>query len=227
MKKYQYLILPVVFLVLFIVFTVLVKTVDVQYLKVTNSYIGLYSINQPIYNWVGVVDKMRLAKITSDIIMYVIFIFVAIFAGMGIYQWVKRKSLKLVDKRLFILFGAYVVTALLYLAFEVMKINYAPLVIDGEIKASYPSSHVLISVVFYITGCLTAMSFLSVEHKITRLAIILLSVTMSLLVGFVRLMSGRHWFTDILASYLLASFVITLFRNCFKQMALPPSEQID
>lgn len=213
MKKHLYYWLaPITLLIAFIVFTVLVKTVDVKYFPIgeLNYYIGFYSMNSAAQSWANSIGAEHTMKIISDIVLYLSFVFVAGFVGFTIYQAIKLKSLKKVDRRYYILLGTYVLVVILYFAFEVMRINYSPLVED-KLKPSYPSTHVFVAVVFYICSTLTAIDMIPIEKRYLRIIAIVLIVFLVLLMGFVRFLSGRHWLSDIIAGYLLAGFVTSLY----------------
>ncbi len=209
MKKFQYLILPAIFLLVFIIFTVMVKTIDVQYL-LNNSYIGFYTMNHAINTWVGEYGKMDFAKTLSDVLMYASFVFVFGYMVAFVVQWIKTKSLKLVDQRYYLILGTFVLTVLIYVIFEIVKVNYSPLY-DGKLKASYPSTHVLVTSIFFITSTLVAIDMLQIKKNYLRIILYALLAFLGLLFGFIRLLSGRHWFSDIIASYLLVGVVLSLF----------------
>ena len=67
-----------------------------------------------------------------------------IFAGIGVVQLIKRRSLFKVDPDIIILGVYYVVVILAYLIFEMISINYRPILINGVMEASYPSSTTLL-----------------------------------------------------------------------------------
>ncbi len=229
-KQLYYWIAPVTLFIVFVVFTVLVKTVDVKYFPIgdNNYYLGFASMNSDVQAWVNKIGSFRLMKILSDIDLYLSFVFVIGFVGYTIYQAVKLKSLKKVDRRYYILLGTYVLVVILYFAFEVMRINYSPIVEDG-LKPSYPSTHVFVASVFYIASTLTAIDMIPIEKRYLRVITIVLVVFLVLIMGFVRLLSGRHWMSDIIAGYLLAGFVLSLYaviyRPFFKHNQEPVEEK--
>lgn len=216
MKKWQYLFLPITLFLVFIILTILVKTVDVHYLP-NNSFIGLYTVNSEINKWVISFNRLESAKSISDAILYISFVFPLIFAITGLIQWFKRKSLALVDKRLYLLLAVYVISIFLYFLFEIVKVNYSPY--GNELKPSYPSTHVLIAVIYYVTGIFAGVKFLSIEKKYLKAIVYASTTVLSILIGLVRLVSGQHWFTDIIASYLLAAIAISLFLHFFSIMS--------
>ncbi len=130
------------------------------------------------------------------------------FGVLGLWQWTQRKSLKKVDKDLLCLAGLYGAAALVYAVFEFFAVNYRPVLIDGVLEASYPSSHTVLVCVIMISAALQ----LEVRFKKTglRRAGQVFCILIALLVTVGRLFAGVHWLTDILGG-LLISFALIFF----------------
>ena len=223
MKKYQYFIAPTLLLVAFIVFTVLVKTVDMFYLS-NGTYVGMWGMNEWVYSFACNINKASFMKTVSDVLMYISFVYAAGMVGIGVYQLIKAKSLKGVSLHLYILYGAYAVMAVFFLMFEIVKINYAPNFL--ELKASYPSSHVLFVSVIYLCSSLTATELLGVDgNRLIKGLLITVSALVCVLIGFLRILAvDKHWFSDVVASYLLASFIVCLY-HAVKRWFIPLEEK--
>ena len=69
MKKYGYFIASAVLLLVFIVFTILVKTVDVRY-YFNNTYVGFYTMNSKFGELITNFGKYDSMKKISDIKQY-------------------------------------------------------------------------------------------------------------------------------------------------------------
>ena len=67
-----------------------------------------------------------------------------IFGGIGFVQLIKRKSLFKVDCDIILLGIYYIIVIGYYLIFEMIPINYRPILIEGFMEASYPSSTTLL-----------------------------------------------------------------------------------
>ena len=132
------------------------------------------------------------------------------FGVMGLMQLVKRRSLKKVDIDLILLGVHYVLVIFAYLMFEMIPVNYRPILIEGKLEASYPSSTTLL--VLSVMPTLRYQIDRRCRHaKLSRfinMAALLFSVFM--VVG--RLISGVHWATDIVASILLSAGLFLLYR---------------
>ena len=74
---------------------------------------------------------------------------------MGLGQWIRRKSLRKVDFTILALGIFYIATAAAFLFFENHVINYRPLLIGGNLEASYPSSTTLLAICVMLCGTAT------------------------------------------------------------------------
>lgn len=213
MKKHAYLFASISIFLVFVVFTILVKTVDVKFIY-NNTYLGFYSLNYKFGNWVTEFGKYEIMSKFSDIIFYLSFGYVLVLLVFAIIELVKTKSLKKIDRRYYVLLGGYVVTAFLYLMFEIMKINYSPASVVGDLKPSYPSSHVFIGCVLYLLNSYTALKLLKPEKDWIKDLVYGATIVICVLLTFTRALSTKHWLTDVIASIILVCFVYTLFIYC-------------
>lgn len=210
MKKYAYYITSGIFLLVFIIFTILVKTVDVDYYY-NNTYIGFHHINYQFGNFVTSFGKYDVMSKFSDIILYLSFGYVAILFIFALIELIKNKSFKKLNLNYYILLGGYISVVIIYLIFEVVKVNYSPASTIGELKASYPSSHVFIGAMFYLLNTYTAMKLLNPEKEWIKPLVFVATGIICLLLIFTRALSSKHWLTDIIASIILVSSLYTLF----------------
>ena len=126
-----------------IIYTILVKYIDVQAIGPKDSLVGFATINKFIFNLTGV--NMVWYSIT-DWLGFVPLIIAFIYAMIGLVQMIKRKNILKVDKEILGLGVFYIIVIGLYILFETYIINYRPTLMDGILEASYPSSHTLLSV---------------------------------------------------------------------------------
>ena len=121
----------------FALWTVLVCIVDVQAIGPRGSEVGFATLNDWVHGLTGV--NMTLYTVTD----WLGLVPIAVAFGFGIFglvQWIRRKSLRAVDRSILALGGFYVAVMAVYLLFETVVINYRPVLIDGYLEASYPSS---------------------------------------------------------------------------------------
>ena len=126
---------------MFILWTVLVKFVDVQAIGPKKSSVGFATLNGFIHNLTGA--NMTLYNIT-DWLGLVPIAFIFGFGLLGLLQLIKRKSLLKVDSNILILGVFYIVVMSAYIFFEFFVINHRSVLIQGILEVSYPSSTTLL-----------------------------------------------------------------------------------
>ena len=204
MKKRNFII-SILLLISSIIFIVLLKRIDIKCDAVNNSCIGFATINQFIFDKIGV--NMTWYIIT-DWLGIIPILMSMIYALVGLKQLIKRKSIKKVDNEIIILGIFYIVLMLIYILFEKYIINYRPILMNGFLEASFPSSHTLMTI------CLCGSSII-INNKLFKnsftkiLNIISLIIIITTIIG--RLISGVHWITDIIGGILISSFLLMVF----------------
>lgn len=191
----------------FAVWTALIQMVDVQAVGQNGTDIGFASFNCWFHKLTGV--HMAIYIITDWMGLVPVFVCM-IFGGMGVGQLVKRKSLFKVDYDIIVLGIYYIIVILGYLVFEMLPINYRPILIDGVMEASYPSSTTLLVL------CVMSTLIEQVKRRLSDWAvkriIIIFSVCFSAFMVLGRLVSGVHWFTDIVGGLLLSAGLFSLYK---------------
>lgn len=195
----KYLALAFLSVALFIVLTLSLILFDVGGIGPRESRIGLSTINLFFFRLFVVNDWLN---VVSDIFAILAVLVIVFFAGYGFYQLIKRKSLKKVDADLYLLAVVYFFMVVVYLFFEFVVINYRPILVDGILEPSFPSTHSLL--VFTVFGT----AIFEIKEKITKESVkkylIVTAITIIVLAFIVRVASGYHWFTDVLASLFIA-----------------------
>ena len=110
-----------------------------------------------------------------------------------------------------ILLGLYYILVILgYLVFEMIPVNYRPILINGALEASYPSSTTLLvlSVMPTLMFQVDRRTDKPLVRKVTGLFVIAFSAFM--VTG--RLIAGVHWATDILGAVFLSLGLFLLYR---------------
>lgn len=208
-KKKKYLIISFVLIFVSIIYTILVKFVDVQSIGDTNTNVGFASINQLVFSSIGV---NKIWYDISDILGLFPILSVGIYALIGLIQLIKRKNIFKVDKEIIALGVFYVVVIALYVFFEKVIINYRPVLVDGVLEASYPSSHTLMSIC--LCGSAIILNNQLFKNKTKLINILLLVIGLIIIVG--RLLSGVHWFTDILGGVIISCALLMTFYTSLK-----------
>lgn len=209
MNKKRNIILSVVLTIISIIYTYLVKTVDVANVGPNNSAIGFSRLNTFFRDLIG--SNMTIYKITEILGLFVILI-IGVYALIGLIQLIKRKSFFKVDREIYIIGVLYVLMAVVYIFFEKFIINYRPILIDGELEASYPSSHTILALCTCISSLIISRKYLKDNYlKITDILTILL--LLGVFVG--RVKSGVHWISDILGGVIIASTLLMYFYTIY------------
>ena len=213
----QKTILPtIIFAALFVFVLAAGSLIDVKPAGPDETRIGLSTINLAIENLIcptaptlsgGNLIWYYLSEVTGVIALLV----AALFAALGVLELVQRKSVVKVDKEILALGALYILTMIFYALFEVIVINYRPVIMPDEtaVEASFPSSHTMLAIVIFGSAVPMFYRYIRSERlqKILHIAcLILLAVTIC-----ARLLSGVHWLTDILAGSFLALALLSLF----------------
>lgn len=193
--------------VLFVLFTILLKVVDVQAIGPEGTKIGFAAFNKLFMRSELGVFWYKLAEVLGIVILLV----VAVFAAIGAIQLFQGKSINAVDYRILLLGAFYAVVFALYIIFDKLPINYRPLIIDPAegLEPSYPSSHTLLAVSVMGTAYLQIDTYLKNRNynkyaKYTCIALAAITV-------LARTLSGAHWITDIIAALILSAALVALY----------------
>ena len=197
--------------VLFLVFTVLVAVCDkgsVAYDeagKIT-SVIGFVKLNQSVFNALGTNDLWyEFTEFLGTIAIGT----AAIFAMIGIGQLAKRKSIWAVDREILLLAALYILIVLFYLFFEVVVLNYRPILVGGGFEASYPSSHTMLACCIFVTAPFACQHLIKASGTHSTVSLLCFIFAPIMVVG--RLLAGVHWLTDIIGSLLLSASLVLLY----------------
>ena len=207
-KMKRTLLISILFLLAFAIWTVLIQTVDVRPVGVNSTDIGFAYLNTWFHSFTGV--DFMLYNITDWLGLVPLAVCIA-FGILGFIQLIKRKSLFKVDADIIILGVYYVIVILCYLVFEMIPINYRPVLINGIMEASYPSSTTLL-----VLSVMPTLIF-QLKHRVNNIkmqrivTVITLLFCVFMVVG--RLVSGVHWLTDIIGSVLLSAGLLYAYKS--------------
>ena len=195
-------------LVLFIVWTVALRFVDVGAIGPQGSIVGFATLNKMVHKITGV--HMSLYTIT-DWLCLVPICFIMGFGILGLVQWIKRKNLFKVDLSILALGGFYIVVMALYIFFEMFVVNYRPILINGILEASYPSSTTMLVMCVMPTAIMQFNERIK-NNELKKYVNILICVFIAFMV-IGRLVSGVHWFSDIIGGALLSSGLVLIYHS--------------
>lgn len=206
-KNGMRLFFAITFLAAFALWTVAICFVGVKAIGPNGSSVGLATLNGFIHSLTGV--HFSLYVITDWLGLVPLCIAVG-FGLLGLIQWVRRKKLFKVDYNLFVLGGFYIVVFGAYLFFEAFPINYRPVLIDGYLETSYPSSTTLLVLCIMPTAILQWKD--RINNRLLRKIVRVASVAFILFMVLGRLLAGVHWFTDIVGGVLLSAGLVEAYR---------------
>lgn len=209
MKKNEkkLLFLGIALLGMFVVWTWLIQCVDVQRAGANGTEIGFATFNCWFHRMTGV--HMAIYTITDWLGLVPIFVCMT-FGGVGFVQLIKRKSLFKVDRDLVFLGFYYAIVIFCYLIFEMIPINYRPILMDGMLEASYPSSTTLL-----VLSVMPTLVYQLNQRNINllfRRCVSVMSIIFSIFMVIGRLVAGVHWFTDIVGAVILSAGLYCLYK---------------
>lgn len=208
-KNKIYFAVTAVLFVLFVIFTALVMKIDVSKIGPNGSSVGFATFNSFISQKIGV--NMLWYNIT-EILGIVAILVAGCFGIFGLVQFIKNKSIKAVDKDIIMLGVFYVLVIAFYALFEKLIVNYRPVIMEGVLEASYPSSHTMLIL------CVMATAIIQFCIRINNKTLKVIANTVSTIIIAAtiigRIVSGVHWFTDIIGGILLSIALIMLYYSC-------------
>ena len=211
------LVLSAVLFVLFAGFTYCINKVDVASVSILPApgveaeaetvEIGFAKLNLAMRDALGFNE---LFYKSTTLLGYAAVALCVVFACLGLYQWITRKSLKNVDPEIIILGVVFVIALAIYFAFDYLALNFRPWILDAEegLDASYPSSHTILGMVGFLCGIRLANTYLPKKLKGIATALLIILPTL-ITVG--RIFSGAHWITDFAGALLVSGAIVTLF----------------
>lgn len=188
--------------------TVAVCFVDVQTIGPQGSSVGFATINQFVHRLTGV--HFLLYTITDWLGLIPIGVCLG-FAVLGFIQLCKTKSFLKVDHSLLVLGGFYIVTIAAYVLFEIFVVNFRPVLINGYLEASYPSSTTM------LVTCVMPTAMMQLNDQIKGHTFkVCINFVITAFIAFMvigRLISGVHWVTDIIGGILLSSGLVMMYHS--------------
>ena len=189
----------------FLLWTTALLFVDVQPIGPLGSRVGFASLNRAVHDLTGVHPALYAL---TDWLMLVPFAVCVAFGALGLCQLIARRSLRRVDRSLLVLGGFYIAVIAVYLFFEYYVVNYRPVLIDGVLEASYPSSTTVLVLCVMPTAALQLRARSKNRALVRCVNGLIFAFTAFMVIG--RLLSGVHWLTDILGGALISASLVTM-----------------
>ncbi len=198
----------IILLVAFLLWTCAVRFVDVQQIGPQNSSVGFATINDFVHTLTG--THLCLYTLT-DWLGLVPFVFVISFGILGLIQWIKRKHILKVDSNILVLGGFYIVVMAIYVFFEFFVVNYRPVLINGYLEASYPSSTTTLVICVMSTALIQFNICIKNNVLKKSVAFVIIAFVVFMVLG--RLISGVHWVTDIIGGALISASLVQIYKG--------------
>jgi undecaprenyl-diphosphatase len=198
-------------MIAFLIWTLAIELIDVQPIGPQRTTVGFATVNGFVHHLTGV--NMSLYTLT-DWLGLIPFVFVMGFGMLGLWQWIKRKHFRKVDYSILVLGGFYILVMAMYVLFELIVVNYRPVLINRCLEVSYPSSTTM------LVMCVMPTAAMQLHDRITNrtfkfiVIFLILAFTLFMVIG--RLLSGVHWLTDIIGGALLSAGLVLLYRGVVK-----------
>ena len=190
----------------FVAWTLLVRVVDVAAIGPRGSSVGFSNLNRFVHKLTG--TNMTLYTMTDWLGLVPIAVALG-FAILGLVQWIKRKSIFAVDRSILTLGGFYTVVIAVYVLFEFVVVNYRPVLIEGYLEASYPSSTTM------LVACVMPTAIMQLRDRIKNPTVKkTVFVFISAFIAFMvigRIISGVHWISDIIGGVLLSVGLVSVY----------------
>ena len=191
---------------LFVLWTLAVKFIDVQSIGPNGSEVGFAALNGFIHDVTGV--HMELYIITDWLGLVPVFVAFG-FAVLGLVQLIKRRSFLKVDYSILVLGGFYILVISAYILFEMLAVNYRPVLIDGYLEASYPSSTTLLVMCVMPTSVMQLHTRIKNKNIRNIISVVIYAFMAFIVIG--RFVSGVHWLTDIVGGIILSAGLVMLY----------------
>lgn len=194
------------FIMAFIAWTLLVCLVDVKAIGPQGSSVGLATLNGAFHELTE--DNITLYIITDWLGLVPIATALG-FAILGLIQLIKSQSIAKVDVSILALGVFYITVIAVYLIFEEVVINYRPILIGGNLEASYPSSTTM------LVTCVMPTALMQFNVRIKQkplkyaISVIIMAFIAFMVIG--RLISGVHWLSDIIGGALISIGLVTAY----------------
>ena len=205
-KKYW---LTIILGVMAVLLTVSLLFIDKKAVGPNGSEVGFATLNSGVFNAVG--TSKTWDKIT-DVAIAAVLASGVVFAIYGLVQWVSRKKFSKIDWEIRMLGVVYAIMAVLYVLFEkLLVVNHRPVLEDGALEASFPSTHTMIAVTVALTVVLTLGKY--VKNKAASWVLSGMLVVFVILIAAGRILAGMHWMTDVLGGLLYGATLVSLYAN--------------
>lgn len=161
---------------------------------------------------------MQWEKIT-DIILITAIAILGVFAILGLTEWIRRKSLKKVDKELLAMIPSLVLMAATYFIFDHVLIwNTRP---NGSGEPSFPSSHTMATATIFFMVMLALPRY--IKNKSLCIFLDVVMVILIALVSIGRVLANMHWASDVIGGLIFSLIFAGIYLLLIKHQKKEPN----
>lgn len=149
---------------------------------------------------------MQWSKITDIILIAALAVF-AVFVILGLCQWIKRKSLKKVDKPLLLSLIPLSLMAVTFIIFEkFLVLNTRP---NGSGEPSFPSTHTMVVATIFLLTAIILPNY--IKSKTARVIMDIVMLLFIILVSVGRVLANMHWVSDVVGGLIFAASFAVIY----------------
>lgn len=138
----------------------------------------------------------------------------AVFVCLGLYQWIKRKSLKKVDQELlWTLLPLTLMVAVYFIFDKIFVWNTRP---NGSGEPSFPSSHVMVVATILFLVMILLPKY--IKSKATCAIFDILMFVLIILVAVGRVLASMHWVSDVIGGLIFAAIFAVIYYFIIKKL---------
>ena len=139
-------------------------------------------------------------ELITNVILVASLATLAVFALLGLGQWINRKTLKKVDKPLLWMILPLALMVATYFIFDKFLIwNTRP---DGSGDPSFPSSHVMVVATIFFLAAIILPRYIRSKTACALLDILMFALVALTAAG--RVLANLHWLSDVLGALAFA-----------------------
>ena len=143
----------------------------------------------------------------TDIILIAAIAVLGVFALLGLCQWIRRKSLKKVDRVLLAMILPLVLMAITYIIFDKFLIlNTRP---NGSGEPSFPSTHVMVVTTVFFLVIIAMPKYIKSKALCALLDLVMLALISITATG--RVLSDMHWISDVIGGLAFAVIFTVIY----------------
>lgn len=143
-------------------------------------------------------------KKITDIILITSLITLGVFVALALYQWITRKSIKKIDKRLLWMPLPLILMVITWIVFDkFLVLDVRP---NGSGEPSFPSTHAMVVSTIFFLATMVLPKY--VKSKVARIILEIIMVVLISLTCVGRVLSNMHRPLDVVGGLVFA-FVFT------------------